>query len=274
MSLISCLCFTTAFTIIAHSAYSDAVELSNSQISKTSQQKNVETNNEKINRPASDANNTTVPKQLFHIVKEGENIYRIAIKYNIKQQQLLDANGLKNNNVFIGQKLLIPNSSQSIETTSTNEKTVNTNLNKATNVNNISTVALTNRIDSTTFIWPARGIILSKFGHQTNAGKIEGVNIGGEIGSVVKASSSGDVVYNDNVNGYGNVIIIKHYNGFFTAYGYTDPLVSIGDKVKKGQVIAYMTKNKQSKRSQLYFSIRKNGKSYDPEKIIQTKISN
>ena len=50
--------------------------------------------------------------------------------------------------------------------------------------------------------------------------------------------------------------------------------VKPGDRVKKGQVIAYMTNNKQSKRSILYFSIRKHGKCYDPEKVIATKISN
>ena len=89
----------------------------------------------------------------------------------------------------------------------------------------------------------------------------------------MRSSSSGEIVFNDKVEGYDNVILIKHYNGFITAYGHVDPLVSTGDKVKKGQVIAYVANNNQSQRSMLYFSVRKNGKSYDPEKIIPTKIN-
>ena len=219
----------------------------------------------------------------YHVVQNGENIYRISLKYNIKQRDLLDINNLKDSNVWVGQKLILPSttsvSNSDKDKNANNSNTaknepLNENLNKIANAENIQEQNLINKLNSTTFIWPSRGIILSKFGHQTGTGRLEGVNIGGETGSIVRASLSGEVVYNNTVAGYGNVIIIRHYNGFFTAYGYTEPLVSMGDKIKKGQVIAYMARNEQSKRSQLYFSIRKNGKSYDPEKIIQTKISN
>ena len=213
----------------------------------------------------------------FHIVQNGENVYRIAIKYNIKQQDLLDANNLKNTNVWVGQKLILPANARFPDDEKSKaiakDEPINENLNKIANTENIQNQNLINQLSSTTFIWPSRGVILSKFGHKTKTGRLEGVNIGGETGSIVRASSSGEVVYSNSVTGYGNVIIVRHYNGFFTAYGYVEPLVAVGDKIKKGQVIAHMAKNSQSKRSQLYFSIRKNGQSYDPEKIILTKIS-
>lgn len=239
-------------------------------------------------------------EQIVHVVQSGENLYRISLKYGVSQKDLMEENNIKNAaSIFAGQKIKIPKNNNFAEKQKTEENKNATNNNTNTNNNIINTkqqqqpqqigenvalnkvenvkdqqLNLVNKIDETTFIWPSRGSIISKFNHQMSAGKLEGVIIGGENGSVVRASSSGEVVYNDKVNGYENVILIHHYNGFFTAYGFTDPLVSVGDKIKKGQVIAYMTKNKQSKRSQLYFSIRKNGKSYDPEKIIQTKISN
>ena len=101
---------------------------------------------------------------------------------------------------------------------------------------------------------------------------LEGNNIATEKDAVVRASSSGVISYNDKVEGYDNVVLIKHYNGFFTAYGHIDSMVSVGDKVIKGQVIGYVRPTANSKRSVLYFSIRKQNKSYDPEKIIQSKI--
>ncbi len=210
-------------------------------------------------------------KQNYHIVAESENIYRIALKYGTTQQEIIKLNNLNNGNIYVGQKLLLPdNIKEDDEQIKKNEnKNTVIDMSEQKNENN-NTV---DKLDPTTFVWPARGIILSKFGYKTKTGRLEGVNIGVENGSVVKASSSGVIVYNDTVEGYDNVIIIRHYNGFFTAYGYTEPLVAVGDNIKKGQVIAHVAKDKQSKRSKLYFTIRKNGKSYDPEKIIQTKIS-
>ena len=246
----------------------------------------------KTNNQIKKANSDAVDNKYIHIVQNGDNIYRISLKYKITQKELMEANNLTGSNVFVGQKLKLPKNAvfeDDNQTNTTANQSANSNQNQSVNnkidekneklnrveitEKNKQTLNLVNKIEATTFIWPARGIILTKFGHQINSGRLEGINIGGETGSVVKAASSGEIIYNDKINGYGNVILIRHYNGFFTAYGHTDPLVAVGDKVKKGQVIAYMEKNKQSKRSILYFSIRKNGKSYDPEKLIQTKIS-
>lgn len=254
----------------------------NAQIKNGDNNKNVEVKNNNL------ANNANIlfkdnSGKYYHIVQYGENVYRISLKYGVKQQELLDANELKDSNVRAGQKLLLPNNAKieinkddAMKTDNTqNVPQTNENLNKIANSNNIQKQTLINKIDSTTFIWPSRGTIFGKFGSPTNTGgKSEGVTIGGEIGSVVRATASGVVVYNDKVAGYNNVILIQHYNGFISAYAFIEPLVSVGDRIKKGQVIAHMTRNKQSKRSEMYFSIRKGSKSYDPEKLIQTKVSN
>ena len=230
---------------------------------------------------------------IYHIVQPEDNIYRISLKYKINQKDLIELNKLNNSTIKVGQKLLLPSNAYVVFLEEKEEKN---NLLKTTKDINVKddkqngTDVLKNKtkesdnkqqqsnlvakLDSTSFLWPSRGVIFSKFGHKTHYGQLEGVNILSENGATVRASASGEVVYNDNVIGFDNVIIIRHYNGFFTAYGHTEPVVVVGDKVKKGQVIAHILKGKQSKKSILYFTIRKNGKSYDPEKIIQTKISN
>ena len=232
--------------------------------------------------------NTVKQEVNYHIVKEGETIYRIGINYGISQQELIKLNNITNNSIRVGQKLLLPkNAKLKVENvvaekggsaTQTAENSAkNANLSKvidttAVKKNDISSSI--NVIDYSTFIWPVRGDIIAKFGHTTSTGKLEGVNIATESNANVRATASGEVVFSEKVDGYETVVLIKHYNGFYTAYGYIDSLVSVGDKIKKGQVIAYVKQTDKSKRSVLYFSIRKQGKSYDPEKMITEKISN
>ena len=256
-------------------------------------------------------NNTStdnIKNNKTHIVQNGENVYRISLKYNIKQDELIKLNNIKNNFIKVGQKLVLPdnaildttlvkekeainhqqqdnkiNEKKEVKTTNTNatkSKNILTNL-KATQTivdekgrqNEQSKQQETQTIHQSTFIWPVRGVVVSKFGSiGKNNVMLEGNNIATEKDAVVRASSSGVISYNDKVEGYDNVVLIKHYNGFFTAYGHIDSMVNVGDKVIKGQVIGYVRPTANSKRSVLYFSIRKQNKSYDPEKIIQSKI--
>ena len=261
---------------------------------------------ESKNRNNNNTNN--IKNNKTHIVQNGENIYRISLKYNIKQDELIKLNNIKNNFIKVGQKLILPNNAI-INTTLVKEKEAINNQQQDNKINEKKEVKITNTdavkskniltnlkatqtavsekdkqneqnknqetqtIHQSTFIWPVHGVIVSKFGSVgKNNVMLEGNNIATEKDAVVRASSSGVISYNDKVEGYDNVVLIKHYNGFFTAYGHIDSMVSVGDKVMKGQVIGYVRPTANSKRSILYFSVRKQNKSYDPEKIIQSKI--
>ena len=251
MKKIICCCLSLSFLLASEDSVFASVNLTNGKIEKQS----------------------VVKKVTTHIVQPGETIYRISANYHISQKDLVDKNNIKNNNIFVGQKLILPEGAY-LGDYQNGGSSVKNSVIDTTKINNQGNSHVSsNRLDSTTFIWPARGSVITRFGHVTNSGKLEGVNIGTEKGAIVRSSSSGEIVFTDKVEGYDNVILIKHYNGFITAYGHVDPLVSVGDKVKKGQVIAYIANNNKSQRSMLYFSVRKNSKSYDPEKIIPTKIN-
>ena len=86
------------------------------------------------------------------------------------------------------------------------------------------------------FRWPARGRIIQGF----KAGGNDGINISVPSGTSVRAAENGVVVYSgDGLKGYGNLVLIKHPNGFVTAYGNNGELdVKRGEQVKRGQVIA------------------------------------
>ena len=274
---------TTNQNKVALNNQSKNVKTTNTQ-QKTSNNKAITQNTQTTtNKVAKQQENKPVKKEpLIHIVQDGETVYRISLNYQISQADLVRLNDIKNNNIWVGQKLIMPDNAvkpddSNIEKQQTKEEQKTAQAQNqvidTTKVSLSQQADIVNQVDISTFLWPARGTIISKFGHLTNSGRLEGVNIAMEKGAIIRATASGEVVYNDKVEGYDNVILIRHYNGFISAYGHTDPLVVVGDKIKKGQVIGYVVQNKQSKRSILYFSIRKNKKSYDPEKIIPVKIS-
>lgn len=139
-----------------------------------------------------------------------------------------------------------------------------------------------NKVDTTpatsskaNFIWPTKGMVISGFGAKKGGLYNDGINISAKEGAPIKAADDGDIVYAGNeLRGYGNMLLIKHNNGYLTAYAHTnDILVRKGDVVKKGQLIAHVGKTGHVSTPQLHFSIRQGRKAIDPEKYLPTDFS-
>jgi murein DD-endopeptidase MepM/ murein hydrolase activator NlpD len=118
------------------------------------------------------------------------------------------------------------------------------------------------------FRWPARGRVISGFGG--NSGN-EGINIALPEGTPVKATESGTVAYaGSEVKGYGNLVLIRHDNGFVSAYAHNGEIsVKRGDKVRRGQVIAKSGQTGNVTSPQLHFEIRKGSTPVDPIPHLQ-----
>jgi len=116
------------------------------------------------------------------------------------------------------------------------------------------------------FRWPARGRIIQGF----KAGGNDGINISVPAGTSVRAAESGVVVYSgDGLKGYGNLVLIKHPNGFVSAYGNNGELdVKRGDQVKRGQVIAKSGDTGNVNAPQLHFELRKGSTPVDPTNYL------
>jgi murein DD-endopeptidase MepM/ murein hydrolase activator NlpD len=116
------------------------------------------------------------------------------------------------------------------------------------------------------FRWPARGRIIQGF----KAGGNDGINISVPSGTSVRAAESGVVVYSgDGLKGYGNLVLIKHPNGFVTAYGNNGELdVKRGETVKRGQVIAKSGDTGNVNSPQLHFELRKGSTPVDPTSYL------
>jgi murein DD-endopeptidase MepM/ murein hydrolase activator NlpD len=112
------------------------------------------------------------------------------------------------------------------------------------------------------FRWPARGRIIEAF----KAGGNDGINIAVPEGTSVRAAESGVVAYaGDELKGYGNLVLIRHPNGFVTAYANNGELdVKRGDTVKRGQIIAKSGQTGNVNSPQLHFELRKGSTPVDP----------
>ncbi|BDV39597.1 hypothetical protein DSM21852_28500 [Methylocystis bryophila] len=112
------------------------------------------------------------------------------------------------------------------------------------------------------FRWPARGRVIQSF----TSGGNDGINIALPEGTQVKAAESGVVAYAGNgLKGYGNLVLIKHPNGFVSAYAHNGELnVKAGDQVTRGQTIAKSGQSGDVPTPQLHFELRKGKTPVDP----------
>lgn len=116
------------------------------------------------------------------------------------------------------------------------------------------------------FRWPARGTVLAGFGKRPDGTHNDGVNISVPLGTDVVAADGGTVAYAGNeLKGYGNLVLIRHDNGWVSAYAHADTLlVKRGDSIKRGQVIAKAGKTGTVDQPQVHFELRQGSKPVDP----------
>jgi murein DD-endopeptidase MepM/ murein hydrolase activator NlpD len=120
------------------------------------------------------------------------------------------------------------------------------------------------------FRWPARGRVIAGFGPKPNGLQNDGINLAVPEGTPVKAAEDGVVAYAGNeLKGYGNLVLVRHSNGFVTAYAHaSEILVKRGDQVKRGQVIAKSGQTGSVTSPQLHFEIRKGATPVDPAQYL------
>lgn len=120
------------------------------------------------------------------------------------------------------------------------------------------------------FVWPVRGRILSSFGGKEGGLYNDGINISAKKGTPIKAAENGVVAYSGNeLRGFGNLLLIKHADGWTTAYAHASKFnVRRGDRVKRGQVIGSVGDTGNVTSAQLHFEIRRGQKAVNPKKHL------
>ena len=122
------------------------------------------------------------------------------------------------------------------------------------------------------FAWPVNGTVIAGFGATRNGERNDGINIAASRNAPIRAAASGTINYADSLNGYGNLVLIKHSNGYVTAYAHADRLlVARGDFVVKGQVIGYAGQTGDVSSPQVHFEIRNGTTPVNPERYLTAR---
>jgi murein DD-endopeptidase MepM/ murein hydrolase activator NlpD len=233
-----------------------------------------------------------------HVVNHGDTLMGIARRYHISPAELARANRLEPGaKLQIGMRLNVPAKASAAPVPQaqpavaqatpasaapvTRMATVATapqqkaRLAQTTNVEEASTAdAPVKAAEATgalpTFRWPVRGKVITSYGAKTNGKANDGINLAVPEGTPVKAAEDGVVAYSGNeLKGYGNLVLIRHSNGYVTAYAHaSELLVKRGDTIKRGQVIAKSGQSGEVASPQLHFEIRKGSTAVDPLQFL------
>lgn len=117
------------------------------------------------------------------------------------------------------------------------------------------------------FMWPVRGKVVSGFGAKGGGLYNDGINIAAPDGDIVRAAENGIVAYAGNeLRGYGNLLLVRHADGWVSAYAHNgELLVRRGQVVKRGQPIAKVGRSGAVSQPQLHFELRRGRKAVDPK---------
>lgn len=236
-----------------------------------------------------------LPVSSYHIVTRGDTLYAVSRQYGIDVNTLKEINDLEAPYTLnIGQKIMLRGSTSSKPTVSqtTNKTTAKPKTNSIKVAGNSSkrgisapkkkaVAATTTTAQRTTtskktqtvsqkrktkFAWPVRGTVISRFGTIGKGRANDGINIRATRGTAVNAADAGTVAYAGNeLKGFGNLILIRHPDGWITAYAHNDRLlVKKGQKVHRGEKVATVGTTGGVNTPQLHFEVRAGKKAVDP----------
>lgn len=226
-----------------------------------------------------------------HVVNPGDTLFSLARRYNVAHAEIARANGIDAySQLKVGQRITIPVASQAraaqplqrVEAPkqqpqqlaqNTPPQPAPQNISKATEVldDDKDTGKLGPSIGgSPQFRKPVTGRVISGFGPKPNGQHNDGINIAVPEGTEVKAAESGTVAYAGNeLKGYGNLVLIRHADGWMTAYAHNSSiLVKRGETVRRGQTIARAGQSGGVQTPQVHFEIRKGSTPVDPSKYL------
>jgi len=120
------------------------------------------------------------------------------------------------------------------------------------------------------FLTPLDGPVISDFGSQADGRRNDGINISAPKGAPVRSVQDGEVIYSgDALQGYGNLVLIKHRDGYVSAYAHMESILAKrGVTVSKGQTIGTVGSSGGVPSPQLHFELRKNNVAIDPAALF------
>lgn len=201
----------------------------------------------------------TAAQARTHLIRDGDTLSAIARRYGVSMAALADANGIANPaHIKVGETLRIPSAAAAVQAAVSRPA---------------QAVSFAAPAAASSFVWPVRGAIVSRFGAAQGEKRNDGINIAVPAGTPVRAAADGEVSYVGNeLRSFGKLVIVRHADGYHTVYGHNArALVRVGDAVRAGQAIAESGQTGRVSEPQLHFEIRRDGKPVDPQRYLRTR---
>lgn len=237
---------------------------------------------------------------IHHVVKKGENLYRIGKAYGVDHVRLASVNRIADpRDIKVGRRIFVPGATRPLPVEIITPikapaerprrtagprtakpapgKTAPGKRPQAKSSKPAAPPARAGKTGARTgagrqsaatgrqgFVWPVTGEITAKFDSRHESLN-DGINIAAPSGTPVRATLGGQVIYSDKLRGYGNLIILRHRGGFASVYAHNRRnLVRQGQKVARRQVIAEVGATGRADTPYLHFEIRRNNVARDP----------
>lgn len=221
----------------------------------------------------------------FYTVRSGDTLSGIAARYGLSYISVAEMNDIPEPyRIYVGQSIRLKNTKRSTTTQVVDtsapiqRKTVvaptpvtpaQTSVKTTPSVTpKVTTPAPVTTVPSSGLRWvkPSNGAVLQQYNLASN---IKGIRYAGNVGDPVFAAADGQVVYAaDGLKEYGNLVLVKHINGYITAYAHNSKLnVKSGQNVTAGQKIAEMGSSGTT-RTMLEFQVRLDGKPVNPASVL------
>ena len=203
-----------------------------------------------------------LPAPQRHIVQTGDNLYDISRLYGVDMASLARANNLTEPFLIVpGQELTLPAAALVAR--------------PAPNRAVVEAIPDPGPLAGGRFAWPLRGVVITGFGPQGGGVHNDGINIEAPAGTPVLAAENGVVAYAGNeVPGLGNLLLIRHSDGWVTAYAHNGQiLVRRGDQVARGQQVATAGASGSVLSPQLHFEIRLGTEAVNPLEYLDRRTA-
>jgi murein DD-endopeptidase MepM/ murein hydrolase activator NlpD len=198
-----------------------------------------------------------------HVVRPGENLYRLSRYYGVRVDEIKRANHIGDvTEIQVGARLVIPGAAKAppVESLAYVPKAA-----PAPSGSQGSRRALARRETALDFTWPVGGRLSSRFGWRRGRHH-DGIDIPAKAGTAVRAAEAGRVIHSGGGLGdYGRVVIVKHVGRYSTVYAHNRRnRVREGEFVEKGQVIAEVGKTGNASGAHVHFELRHDRRPQDP----------
>ena len=190
-----------------------------------------------------------------HVVKPGENLYRIGKAYDVPFEELARINRIRDpDQIRVGQRIYIPGVARQLPVTVITPVEAPSLPPGAADGGEAVGLGL---------LLPVNGAINSGFGPR-GASFHDGVDIAAPEGTPIRAIEAGEVIYSDQLRGYGNTVILRHESGIVSVYAHNQVNLVREGRVERGEEIAKVGSTGRVTGPHLHFEIRKNNIAQDP----------